>query len=107
MTPIAPRPALPTAAQARPAPRSTPSSIQVEFVELAVLGADPAHRAGHRAHHHGFGLDHVAAEAHAPEHRAGSDAGRGEQAIAPDHVHDLVALARVLDAHLEGALAAL
>jgi hypothetical protein len=38
--------------------------VQMELVELAMLGADPAHGAGRRAHHHGIGLDHVAAETH-------------------------------------------
>src|SRR5215469_8964569 len=32
--------------------------IQMEFRELAVLGLDIAHGTGHRAHHHGLGLDH-------------------------------------------------
>jgi hypothetical protein len=44
------------------APR-TPS-IQVKFLELAMLGQDAAHRAGDRAHHHGLGLDDVPTELH-------------------------------------------
>ena len=44
-------------------------SIQVEFLELAVLGLDVAHRAGDRAHHHGLGLDHVLAELDARQQR--------------------------------------
>src|ERR1700761_9449034 len=38
------------------------SSVQMEFVELAMVGLDVTHRAGDRAHHHRFGLDHVLAE---------------------------------------------
>ena len=34
----------------------------IELIELAVLGADAAHGAGRRAHHHGLGLDHAVAE---------------------------------------------
>jgi len=56
--------------------------IQIELLELPVLGSDPAHRAGDRAHHHGLGLDHLAAELDAAQHRAVGNAGRREQAIA-------------------------
>src|SRR5688572_16639927 len=79
----------------------------MEFLQLAVLGADPAHRAGDRTHHHRLGLDDVAAETHALEHGAGGHACRREQAVAPYHVLDLVALAHIVDAHFERALAPL
>src|SRR5579862_6310797 len=78
-----------------------------ELVELAVLGDDAAHGAGGRAHDHGFGLDDAVAEAHAAQHAAVGHAGRREQTIAAHHVLDLIFLARVLDAHLGGALALL
>src|ERR1051326_8962898 len=50
-----------------------------ELVDLPVLGADPAHRAGDRAHHHGLAHDHVLGEPDAGQHRPVSDAGRGEE----------------------------
>src|SRR5262245_6127422 len=53
------------------------ASVQVEFFELAMLGHDPPHRAGDRAHHHRVGLDHVLAESYTVQHGAGGDAGRG------------------------------
>src|SRR5215204_1445332 len=82
--------------------------IQIEFVALPVLGANPPHRAGDGAHHHRFGLDDtILAEAHALEQIAVGHAGRREQAIAFDHVFDAVLLARIFDAHLDGALALL
>src|SRR5690349_1337781 len=80
---------------------------QLELAEFAVLGPDPAHRAGGRAHHHGLGLDHVLLEAHALQQRSGGDAGCREHAVALHHVADAVDLARILDAHLAGALALL
>src|SRR3954469_2037383 len=83
------------------------ASIQVEFFELTVLGPDPAHRAGDRAHHNGLSLDHLAAEFDALEERAGGDAGRRKEAVALHHVLNLVFLARILDGHLERALALL
>src|SRR2546430_11597807 len=33
--------------------------VEVEFIQLPMLRLDVAHRAGDRAHHHRFGLDHV------------------------------------------------
>src|SRR5262249_59942884 len=79
----------------------------MKLLALAVLGADPAHRAGNRAHYHRLGLDRVLAEAHAVEQRAVGDAGCCEQTVALDHVADLVLLARVLDAHRGGTRALL
>src|SRR5262245_49174998 len=46
-----------------------PGSIQMKLLELPVLGSDPPHRAGDRAHHHGLGFDHVLAEPYAVEQR--------------------------------------
>src|SRR5450756_2265363 len=82
-------------------------SIEVEFFELAVFGLDVTHRAGDRTHHHGLGLDHVLAELDARQQRAGGDAGRGEQAVAPHHILDAVDHARIGDAHLGRARAVL
>src|SRR5262249_11966818 len=78
---------------------------RLELIELTVLGPDPAHRAGHRTHHYGLGLDHGVAELDAVEHAAVGDASRGEQAVAAHYVFDLIFLARILDAHLGGAFA--
>ena len=64
-------------------------SVEIEFVELPVLGADIANGAGDRAHHHGLGLDQVLAKFHPGQHGAGGDTGRGEQAIALHHVLDV------------------
>src|SRR5882757_8855221 len=85
----------------------TSTSIEVELAELPVLGPDPPHRAGNRAHHHGLGLDHVLAELDASEQRAIGDAGGGEQAVALHHVGDLIFLARIADPHLGRARALL
>src|SRR5262245_6276998 len=68
--------------------------IQMELLVLPVLGPDPAHRAGHRAHDYGLGLDHVSAELHAAQHRAVGDPGRREQAVSAHHVLHQVFLAR-------------
>src|SRR5580700_10760857 len=76
-----------------------------ELIELPVLRYDAPHGAAGRAHHHGLGLDDAVAESDAAQHGAVGDAGRREQAIAAHHVLDQVFLARVLDAHLGGALA--
>src|SRR6516165_11667131 len=52
-------------------------SIEVELVELPMLGLDCAHRAGDRAHHHGLGLDNIVlAELHTGQQRTRSDASR-------------------------------
>src|SRR5262249_45654400 len=83
------------------------ASRKLELGELAVLGADPAHGAGGRAHHDRVGLDQALAEAHALEHRARGDAGRREHAIALHHLLDRVLLARIADPHLVGARALL
>src|SRR5580704_11430978 len=61
-------------------------STEMKLAVLAMLGADPAHRPGCRAHHHGLGLDHVAPKLHAAQHGAVGDPGRGEQAIAFDQI---------------------
>src|ERR1700712_1831468 len=79
-------------------------SIQVELVELTVLRLDVADGAGDRAHHDGFGLDHVLAEFYAREQRTCVDAGSREQAVAARHVLDAVNELRIRDAHLVGAL---
>src|SRR3954452_19055972 len=81
--------------------------VEIEFIELPMLGPDVAPRAGDRAHHHGFGLDHVLAEFDAGQERAGGDAGGGEKAVALGHVLDAVDHLRVLDAHHLRALALL
>src|SRR5262249_20340456 len=78
-------------------------SVEVELVELPVLGQYAAHGPGDRAHHDGFGFNHVLAEFNAAEHRTSRDAGGGKKAIAPNHILDLVFLLRILDAHLYGA----
>src|SRR3984893_9386610 len=83
------------------------ASIEVEFLQLAVLGLDVTHRTGDRTHHHGLDLDYIHAELDARQQRAGGDAGCGKQAVAPRHVLDAVNHARVVDAHLGGALALL
>src|SRR5580704_6049478 len=76
----------------------------LELIELPVLGHDTPHGAARRAHHHGLGLDDAVAEPDAAQHAAVGDAGRREQAVAAHHVLDLILLARILDAHLGGAL---
>src|SRR5579863_1014409 len=86
---------------------TTPAERRLELLQPAVLGPDPADGAGDRAHHHRLCLDDAVAELDAVQHRAVGDAGRCEQAIAAHHVFDLEFLARVLDAHLAGALTAL
>src|SRR5690242_17085989 len=78
---------------------------QVEFIELAVLGLHPAHGPGDGAHDDCFSFDHVFSEFHAREHRPVGYAGSSEQAVASDHVLDLVFLFQVGDAHFAGALA--
>src|SRR5216117_3462932 len=87
--------------------RGATTSVQMKFLELPVLGENAPHRAGDRAHHHGLGLDDLLAEAYSPQHGAVGYAGRREQAITLHHVLDLVELARIIDAHLGGALAPL
>src|ERR1700682_556817 len=83
-------------------------SIEVEFFQLPVLGLDVADRAGDRTHHHGLGLDDaVLAEFDARQQRTGGDAGRREQAVALGHFLGAVDEARIVDAHLVGALASL
>jgi hypothetical protein len=80
-------------------------TLQMKFLQLAVLGANPAHGAGGGAHHHGLGLDHVVAETDSLEHGAGGNAGRGKHAVALHHVFHGVFLAGVLDPHLGRAAA--
>src|ERR1700736_5611717 len=82
-----------------------PPSIEVEFLELAMIGLDVTHRAGDRAHHHGLGLDHVLAEFDARQQRAGGNPGCRKQAVTLCHVLDAVNCARIGDAHLAGTLA--
>src|SRR5688572_18260750 len=77
----------------------------MELSKLPVLGADPTNGTGDRAHHHGFRLNRLFAEAHTFEHRTGCDTGGREQAIAAHHVFHIIALARILDTHLHRALA--
>jgi len=57
-------------------------------LELAVLGLDVTNRASYRAHHCGFGLDHILAKLDAREQRTVGDTGRGEQAVALYQVLD-------------------
>src|SRR3978361_2122953 len=83
------------------------SSIQMELLELPVLGRDVAGGAGDRADHDGFGLDHAFTELDAREQRTCRDARGREQAVAPRHVLDPVDELRVRHAHLVGALALL
>src|SRR6476469_3334039 len=72
-------------------PGMTPySSIQVEFLQLAMLCLDVPHRPRDRAHHDGFGLDDVLAELDACQQRARGDAGCGKQTVALHHVLDAV-----------------
>src|SRR5580692_12612613 len=94
-----------TALASSPEGKREMALLQLELVEIPVLGLDPAHCAGGRAHHHGLGLDDAGPEAHALQQRAGGDAGRREYAVALHHVVHRVFLARILDAHLAGALA--
>src|SRR5450759_5954530 len=85
---------------ATPSPRDLARWLfEVKLRHLPVLGTDPAHGAGGRAHHHGFGLDHVLAELDPAQHGAIGHAGGGEQTIALHHVFDLVFFLRILDAH--------
>src|SRR5260221_13020325 len=79
-------------------------SIQMKLLHFAVLGVDPAHGAGDRAHHHGMGVDAVLGEAHAAQERAVGYAGGGDEAIAAYHVVHVVFLLRILDAHGGGPL---
>src|SRR5262249_1835584 len=65
---------------------SDDGSAQVKLFELPVLGSDPAHRAGDRAHDHRVGFDRLPLELDAAQHGAVGDAGGGEQAIAAHHV---------------------
>src|SRR5689334_6922053 len=57
-----------------------------EFADLPVLGSDPPDGTAGRAHHNCFGFDRLPDELHAAQHAAIGDAGRGEQAFAPDHI---------------------
>src|SRR5712675_3338506 len=84
---------------------SARSSIEVEFFKLAMFGLDVAHGAGDRAHHHCLRLDDILAELDPRQQRTGGNTGRGEQAVAARHVLDAVDKARIIDAHLAGALA--
>src|SRR5262249_38816533 len=77
----------------------------MKLLELPVLGPDPPHRTGDRAHHHGFGFDHILADPHAIEECAVGPPRRGEEAIPLYHIADLVFLARIFDAHFLGAFA--
>src|SRR3984957_6281909 len=81
------------------------SSVEMEFFELAMLGLDVAHGAGDRAHHHGFGLDHILARLDARESRSIGHACCREQAVALRHVLDAIDEARIGDADLAGAFA--
>src|SRR5262249_62434856 len=63
-------------------------SIEIEFIELPVLGDDPAHCSRNRAHHDGFRFYNVLAEFNAAQHRPARDTGRGEEAIALHHILD-------------------
>src|SRR6202163_1790542 len=78
-----------------------------DLIELPVLSHDTPHGAARRAHHYGLGLDDAVAESDAAQHAPVGDAGRRKQTIAAHHVLDLIFLARILDAHLGGALALL
>src|SRR5262245_25022967 len=75
----------------------------MKLVELAVFGQDTTYRARYRTHHQGLGFDYILAEFDAAEHWPGCDACRREEAVASDHVLDLVFFLRILDAHLRGS----
>src|SRR5579872_3895900 len=87
--------------------RSGMTLDELKLVKLPVFGPDPAHRTADRTHHDSFRLNNVVAEPHAGQHGTVGDPGRGEEAVAPDHVGDLVFLAMVLDAHAGRAFALL
>src|SRR5258708_8505378 len=89
----------------KPRPFFRKCSIQMKLLELPMLGADPPHRPGDRAHHDRLGGDDLVAKSHALEQRPIRDTGRGEQAVALHHVADLILLARISDAHFRRALA--
>src|SRR6202023_180721 len=57
------------AESAAPLSPLSPVSIQIEFFELAVVGRNPAHGTGNRAHNHRLGGDHLLAHPHALEQR--------------------------------------
>src|SRR5581483_7589683 len=78
-----------------------------ELTDLPVLGPNPADGAAGRAHDHGFCFDHIAVELHAAQHAAVGYASRGKQALALDHVLDLIFAAWVFDPHFGRALALL
>src|SRR5262245_64475903 len=73
--------------------------VKIKFVELPMLGQYAAHRAGDRAHHYCFGLNHVLAEFYPAQHGAAGDPGGGKKAIAFHHIVNLVLTPRVFDAH--------
>src|SRR3954447_1843425 len=76
----------------------------MKFLELAMLRSDDANRSGDRTHDHRLGLDDILPEDNAVEHGAGGHPGCGKQAVAANHVLDLVDLARVGYSHPRRAL---
>src|SRR5882757_8088167 len=79
--------------------------IEVELIQLPVLGLDVTDSASDGTHHDGFGFDHILAELDAGQQGTRGDAGRREQAVAPRHVLDAVDHLGIGDAHLVRALA--
>src|ERR1700685_1835867 len=64
----------------------------------AVPRADPAHRAGGRAHHHAFGGDKTAVTVHAAQHETVGDTGRREPHTPPHQIAQAVFAVEILDA---------
>src|SRR5262245_19388249 len=78
--------------------------VKMKFVELPMLGQYAAHRAGDRAHHYRFGLNHVLAEFYPAQHGTAGDPGGGKKAIAFHHIVNLVLTPRVFYADLQCSL---
>src|SRR5215475_12249512 len=65
---------------------ATDKLIQLKFVNMAMLSADPADRPGCGSHYHRFGINGVLLEAHTLEQRAAGNAGCGKDAVTSDHI---------------------
>src|SRR5215475_3281495 len=84
---------------------ATDKLIQLKFVNMAMLSADPADRPGCGSHYHRFGINGVLLEAHTLEQRAAGNAGCGKDAVTSDHIPHRVFFSRIQDAHPLRALA--